>query len=346
MVGFNTLVQSGTTENQLFGNQPQKVVYGSGADANYKALLLKWAKRKMITQKVALALIDATRKKGATDRIPSYWNSYYCLSNMTVANGRMYGSYCKTRCCTICLAIRKAEMINKYLPVLKQWSDPHFVTLTVKAPKHHRLKFIADGMHRAFRQIREKHKKREQRGTGKKLIGLRSLECNFNPKTHTYNPHFHIITQDRYTATTLQNEWLNKWTMKFTHPVAQHMTRIDNREKVLIEIVKYGSKIFTEPDVKNKRNSKVPPTIYADALDNILNEFSGRRLLQSFGFHLPKVQAKPKPTQTLITNFQDMAFDAYTHDWINTESGKAFTGYRPPPMLNYLLQNGIDLEKS
>lgn len=344
-VSFNTLVESGTTKNQLVGNQPGKVVYGRGADANDKALFRKWAKRKMITQRVALALIDVCNNKGGFDRIQSYWNSYYCLSDMTVANGRVYGKYCKTRCCTICLAIRKAEIINKYLPVIRQWENPYFVTLTVKAQKQPQLHFIVDGMHKAFRQIREKYKKRDQRGTGKKLVGLRSLECNFNPTTKTYNPHFHIIVPNRETAKTLVVEWQRKWTKKYTTAFAQDMREIYNCETALIEVVKYGSKIFTEPDVKNKQDSKTPPAIYADALDNILAEFKGRKLLQSFGFTLPP-KTKPTTGETTITDFQEMFFDTYTNDWISTESGKAFTGYTPDPTLRYLLNSGIDLEKA
>ncbi len=342
----HTLALSGTTENQSFGNQPGKWVYGRGADANDLALLHKWAKRKMITQKVALALIDVCDKKGAHERKQSYWNAYHCLSDMTVANGRIYGKYCKTRCCTICSAIRKATMVNKYLPVIRQWENPYFVTLTVKAQKHHRLNFIMDGMHKAFRQIKDTHKKRDQRGTGKKLIGLRSLECNFNPIAKTYNPHFHIIVPDRETAKTLVVDWQRKWTKKFTSSYAQHMKEIYNCETALIEVVKYGSKIFTEPDVKNKKDSKTPPAIYIDALDNILTAFDGRKLLQSFGFTLPATKDNTKPGETFITDFQEKFFDINCNDWIDTENGKGLTGYTPDPTLRYLLGSGIDLEKS
>jgi len=31
------------------------------------------------------------------------------------------------------------------------------------------------------------------------------------------------------------------------------------KEHCLIELIKYGSKIFTEPDIKEKKTSKVPP---------------------------------------------------------------------------------------
>ena len=45
----------------------------------------------------------------------------------------------------------------------------------------------------AFRIIRERFKKQYQRGNGPKLLGIKSLEFNFNPAQRTYNPHFDAI---------------------------------------------------------------------------------------------------------------------------------------------------------
>ena len=52
-------------------------------------------------------------------------------------------------------------------------------------------------------------------------------------------------------------------------PYSQKMLPVSNYEATLIEIVKYGSKIFTEPDLKKKGQSKVHPNIYLAALENI-----------------------------------------------------------------------------
>jgi plasmid rolling circle replication initiator protein Rep len=343
-----TLAQSGTSDNSIVSSAKGKIVSGNGIDASNKIQWNKWAKRKLISQKVALSLIDAAKAKGADQRrIQKYWNTYHCLREMSISNGKVHGKYCKNRCCTICQAIRKAEMINKYLPVIQTWKEPYFVTLTVKAPNRERLDFIVNGMHKAFRQIKDKYKKRHQRGTDINIVALRSLECNFNPQTLTYNPHFHLIVPDKKTAITLVVEWQRKWTKKYTSAFAQDMRKINDNEKVLIEIIKYGSKIFTEPDVKNKKNSKIPPAIYADALDNILTVFEGRRIMQSFGFSLPK-QTKPikaKSNLKVITNYDDVIFDSYMNDWVNQSTGELFTGYTPPSILSYLL-NDINMDKS
>ena len=59
-------------------------------------------------------------------------------------------------------------------------------------------------MNKAFSIIKERCKKRHQRGTGIQLIGIKSLECNFNPQKKTYNPHFHIIVPNKEIATLLK----------------------------------------------------------------------------------------------------------------------------------------------
>ena len=60
------------------------------------------------------------------------------------------------------------------------------------------------GMLRAFELIHNRCKKRYERGKGIKLIGFKSFECNFNPGTKTYNPHFHFIVQNKEIAELLK----------------------------------------------------------------------------------------------------------------------------------------------
>ena len=61
---------------------------------------------------------------------------------------------------------------------------------------------------RAFDRIHNQCKKRHQRGKGIKLIGIKLLECNFNPAKQTYNPHFHLIVPNEEIAELLKSEWL------------------------------------------------------------------------------------------------------------------------------------------
>ncbi|WP_158235300.1 hypothetical protein [Flavobacterium sp. 9] len=45
-----------------------------------------------------------------------------------------------------------------------------------------------------------------QKDNGIKLVAVKSLECNFNPKTQTYNPHLHLIVASNEIAELLVNE--------------------------------------------------------------------------------------------------------------------------------------------
>ena len=126
-----TLAESGTQKNS---ETPSiALVTGKGTDILGNPSLANRARRKLITRKMVLALIDVAKEKGEMERVKAYWNAYHCLNNVIVFDGKMYGRYCKNRFCTICNAIRKADTMNRYYPVISQWKDVHFVTLTVKA---------------------------------------------------------------------------------------------------------------------------------------------------------------------------------------------------------------------
>ena len=176
--------------------------------------------------------------------------------------------------------------------------NPHFVTLTVKACKAEKLDEWVKKMYKAFNLIQGRCKKRHQRGKGIKLIGVKSLECNFNPMKKTYNPHFHIIVPSAEVAHLLRREWIDQWKPthkpnvyynkhKYASPAAQDIRKINDLEHALIETIKYGSKIFTEPDLKKKSRLPKDHTIYASALHNIFTAMQGKRLFDRFGFNLP-----------------------------------------------------------
>ena len=72
----------------------------------------------MITQKMALSLIDVCNKNGTAERKKSILEYVPCQSKIVTKDGKLYGSYWKNRFCILCCSIRKAELINKYLPKL------------------------------------------------------------------------------------------------------------------------------------------------------------------------------------------------------------------------------------
>ena len=111
-----------------------------------------------------------------------------------------------------------------------------------------------------------------------------------------------------------------------------------------MEVIKYGSKIFTEPDVRDKANKKQGRDVYAAALDNILCAMKGHRIFDRFGFNLPKQERQGKPT--LLMQFEKLEFNAKACDWIRSTDGERLFGYVPEQKLLAILENHInkDLE--
>jgi hypothetical protein len=323
---FNTLAQSETKQSII--------VLGNGSDLTDDKGLKNQSKKKMITNALVLSLIDVAKAKGNSEMVKSLWNTYHCRAKIYSSSGKLYGKYCKNRFCTVCCGNRKAELIRKYLPVLKAWNEPQFVTLTVKATSAKRLNLILKGVLRAFREIERKLRKQYDRGNGIKLIGIKSLECNYNPKARTYNPHLHLIVQTQKMAEVLVCEWLKKWTRDYTSPKAQMIIPINDREKTLIEIIKYGTKIFTEPD-PNTRSSKNDSAIYTAALYNILMSMKGIRLFDRFGFNLTK-DVYPKTNKESVLDYETWDYNPSLNDWEN-EGNEKLTGYLPSSELIGLL---------
>jgi hypothetical protein len=118
---------------------------------------------------------------------------------------------------------------------------------------------------------------------------------------------FSIIHLDCYwfpnklQADLIINEWLAIWTSKFTHRDAQHSRKVQDRKRDLVEVIKYETKIFTEPDGKKSRGRKGTAKIYIRALDNINAAMKGCRLVDRFGFNLPKGSKKERQNCKYLT---------------------------------------------
>lgn len=294
-----------------------------------------------------LALIDVANGKGAYDRVDQYWNTYYCLNRAHSAEGRLFGKYCKNKFCTVCLCIRKAEILNKYLPILKDWKDAYFVTLTIKAIPNKRLSQLVSKLIQGLQRIIDKYRKRNQRRKGIALAGIRSLECNFNPQRRSYNPHFHIIVPSYEIAKILIDEWVMLWKetngTKWTTRAAQNMRKVQDLERDLIECVKYGTKIFTESDVSKKSKGTTNPTIYVSALDNIIAAMRGKRLFDRCGFNLPSNNPKKSANFLTLSKYEEWVYNSEFSDWVNPETEKVLSGYSLPTELNTLLNNNLDV---
>ena len=335
------LAQSGTTK---FDNDIKTaVVTGIGTDISDFDKLKKRAKRKVITDRLMIQFVNIAKDKGDFDRVAQYWRTYNCQKKLIRDGNIVFGDYCKNKFCNICTANRKALLINLYKPVLEEWNDIHFVTLTVKSCKECDLKFLFDACYKAMRITLNRLKKRHQRGKGIKVMGIKSFECNFNPITKSYNPHFHLLVPSKEIAQLLMDEWLTTWKPKdgkwrkfYAGRKGQDMRPLKNLEDDLIETIKYGAKIFIDPDMKKKKKASTSPLIYAYALDNIYAAMKSRRLFDRFGFDLPPQPIKENSEKT-VRNPEVWKYSVNDTDWINKDTGECLSGYSMPPELEYLI---------
>jgi hypothetical protein len=205
-IKLDTLAQSGASHFK----KSAIIVNGNGSDVTNSKALKGRAKRKLITQSMILKMIDLNNCIGSEEKKRALWNTYHCEGKLYTTNGRIYGTYCKNRFCTLCCSIRKADIINRYLPIVQTWQEPYFLTLTVKSVQHNRLKPVMRNMVTAFQKIIDTYQTRHRRGKGIKLVGIRSLESNFNPASKTYNPHFHVLVPNAEIGHLLLNEWIKR----------------------------------------------------------------------------------------------------------------------------------------
>ncbi len=138
-------------------------------------------------------------------------------------------------------------------------------------------------------------------------------------------------------------KWLSRTPRKYATPKAQHIRKVVDKKRDLIEIVKYGSKIFTEPNRK-KSDSKISAYIYVSALDNILSAMDGLRIFDRFGFNLP-TELRPKPVRKtrVLFDFEKWVYYPKATDWLNNETGKLLSGYILGGELARILKNNLEV---
>ena len=314
------------------------MVRGTGSKIIGIKQLKNRTKKKIITQNVALNLVKIFEEREDFEELYSSWNTFHCQSKLVSSGRTLYGYYCKNRVCNICNGNRKAGLIKKYKPIIESWEEPFFTTLTVKSVTADELKSRINKMYKVFKLIVGKYKKRNQRGSGIKLIGIKSLECNFNSVKKTYNPHFHIIVPNRETYMILMKEWRHYWG-ESAGKAGQLTRKIKHTEKHLIEAIKYGTKIFTSPDPNNKSNRT--KFIYVAAIANIVKAMKGHRIFDRFGFNLPKSE-KYEGKKTLLDKCKHWEFDTKLGDWENPDKAEVLSNYKPEPELCNMLENNID----
>jgi len=330
---LDTLAQIGTgQENQLL-NEDFLVISQAVTE---QSTLLKRARAKYLTNAIVFQL-------GNVEESPlnkSYWNTFHCAKVITKVGNEVTSSYCKNRWCMVCNRIRTAQLINAYQPIISEWQDKHFLTLTIPNVKGKVLHLAIERMNRVMRQIQATIKKRHQRKklSFPKIQGLKKLECTYNPVRDDYHPHFHIITDSYYGAVEIKEEWLKR--MVAAKDVAQHISKAD--DKTAIELFKYFTKVLTKTGGKeNEKKYKIEPYV----LDTIFRSIRRVRTFEPFGFRKARVDDGNSNSDSVDSDdyTTEQVLDSISYqweqefaDWVDFESGECLSGYVPSQKMKIL----------
>ena len=284
---------------------------------------LKKARKKAIGYAMATELL----KVESSPLLKSYKSTLFCSGILLQEGNSIRTKQCKQRWCNVCNGIRTADLINGYMPPLKQLGKLYMVTLTIRSVTAKDLKDTISTMGKKVRTIQHD---RLRKVHGFTLTGIRKIECNYNASKDTYNPHIHfVIHADKACQLLLlKAEWLNAFPDD-TEADAQDIRPADDDS--LHELFKYATKPLTKGEFS------------AHAQDIIYTAFRGKRLIQNMGGlkkHKTDVERSPSDEidfQPATNEIEIWGYEYQHKDWV-TSKGAKFTGYRPDQKTKELLR--------
>ena len=311
---LDTLAQLVTNENK-----PDSFEVSACTSVNSKPTLLKRARRKYLGTGLALKLVDSSNQNEYSSLNKGYWNTFHCSGVLTIHDtGKVTGKYCKNRWCMVCNSIRSAQLIGQYQNIVDGWNDKYFVTLTMRSPIGLDLRNVIEGMQYSLTKIRKNFNQKYKRKKCQKFEGFRKLECNYNPITNTYNPHYHFIIRGEDNAKELVDSWLKSYPT--LNPKAQQIKKADKNST--LELFKYFTKVIT----KTKTGER---GIYADAMDVIFNAIKGKRIFQNFGFKMEKPKENVIDKNDVGEVVALAIWIQELGDWANEDTGELLSDYIP-----------------
>ena len=113
--------------------------------------------------------------------------------------------------------------------------------------------------------------------------------------------------------------------MRINHLIGHSLAEFgDQTERNL----KYGFKTFTEFHLSTNANFKTIQTDFqSEAILTILNAMKGRRIVDRFGFNLPKNKNNKESKTQILHNPEKWVFDLKETDWLNAETETPLSGY-------------------
>lgn len=265
----------------------------------------------------------------------SYVKSTACNGTLTQEEGKIKAFYCWNRWCCVCNRVRTGILLNKYEPLLKEWDDKYFVSLTLRNPTAAGLAPTIDEMIKIFGHCAMSIKQTQKLD----FQALRKMEVTYNVDEDTYHPHFHIIVKGEEQAEFLKEYWLHKVNKCDGRAVevAQDVTVCD--DDTTKELFKYFTKLLSDQ------------MLYPKVLDTIFQAIKGRRTFQSY---LPKeIQQQMKQkiedeeiildrSTSAIRRLDETIYWDYipqVRNYMDEKTGEFLTMYQPSKSFEKLLNN-------
>jgi hypothetical protein len=248
--------------------------------------------------------------------------------------------YCKSRWCLICNGIKTAHLINAYLPILKTWDNPFFVTLTTELTDREKAREEIKRKLHLFTLITRKAKRDKH-----EVKLFRNVEATFNQKKNKFHIHIHCLVSNEALAKMILNEWIkrnNKQGFECVYE-AQKVKRADKNENSLKEIFKYATKMIT----KNRKGERV---VYLNALNELFIAFRNVRTFQAYGVN--KIIDEDKAFEELQADeltpglYQNDLYTWQCCDWQSVIYDDVLSCYEPDQnmikIINSFVLNEID----
>src|SRR5580698_3321086 len=90
---------------------------------------------------------------------------------------------------------------------------------------------------------------------------------------------------------------------RYMGPKGQYCEPVKDRDNILLEVIKYYTKVFTDPDKDKKFKTVKEHKIYVRALYNIYIAMRKHRIFERFGFNLQPGGGKREPKNTEVAHF-------------------------------------------
>ena len=200
-----------------------------------------------------------------------YRQAYMCNEYLFQKGKKITSNYCRKKCCTVCNRIKAAQSLGKYGERILKLNDLYLVTLTDKNVGKGELADNVDGMYHSLKRIKKNLYKKKM-----SINGYRTFECTFG--LNGFNPHFHFIVQGKDVAEELLRLWLNQ--MPNANRKGQHIAKVQNTKKSLLEVFKYIAKPVTKGYYSASAYDEIMQVVKRHRVTDPLGSIRGRKEIE------------------------------------------------------------------